>query len=96
MEISDIIFIMHELQRAMSESVKKKFAPQLVDYNCILGGRLLTWRVSLFAAKPRTFVRAVFLQMLSGKSLQLYFLVSVMYFEKLTAVSLLWLLDKKA
>jgi len=86
---------MHQLQRAMSAVSKKKIAPQLVDYNCILGGRLLTWRVSLLAAKPRTFVRAVFLQMLSGKSLQLYFLVSIMYFEKLTAVLLLWLLEKK-
>lgn len=86
---------MHLLQRAMPAVSKKKIAPQLIDYNCILGGRLLTWRVSLFAAKPRTFIRAVFLQMLSGKSLQLYFLVSIMYFEKLTAVLLPWLLGKK-
>lgn len=62
---------MHLLQRAMPAVSKKKIAPQLIDYNCILGGRLLTWRVSLYAAKPRTFIRAVFLQMLSGKSLQL-------------------------
>ncbi|KAM4120335.1 hypothetical protein ACJW30_03G124100 [Castanea mollissima] len=69
------------------------------EYPFAVAGVNITFMImqmlDLHASKPRTFVRAVFLQMLSGKSLQLYFLVSIMYFEKLTAVLLLWLLGKK-